>query len=129
MMMKPDVQIEKDAVTELISTSLQPEQIQHLQQVVTADPMLGSIMDTLLTRMSEFTGTGPVDGPGSTGEDSVPSRLDVGEFVFSAKAVEAIGVDVLQRLMEEAEAEADVPQEAAKEVSRQPMPSLLEKDV
>lgn len=128
-MMNPDAQIEQDAVAQLVSSSLEPEQIQHLQKAVVADPMLASIMDTLLTRASEFTGDGAVEGPAATGEDAVPSRLDVGEFVFSAKAVETIGADVLQRLMEEAEAEADKPQEAAREVSRQPMPSLLEKDV
>jgi hypothetical protein len=60
----------------------------------------------------EFSGSGPVEGPGTGVSDSVPARLSDGEFVFTAKAVEEIGADTLMAMMKEAEAEADKRQEA-----------------
>jgi hypothetical protein len=35
--------------------------------------------------------TGPIDGPGTGTSDSVPAMLSDGEFVFTAKAVRAMG--------------------------------------
>ena len=35
--------------------------------------------------------TGPVDGPGTSTSDSIPAMLSDGEFVFTAKAVRAMG--------------------------------------
>ena len=60
---------------------------------------------------TEFAGSGPVEGPGSGVSDSIPARLSDGEFVFTAKATQQIGPEVLQRMMEEAEMEADAPLE------------------
>ena len=45
--------------------------------------------------------------------DSIPARLSDGEFVFTAKAVEEIGVDNLQQMMEDAETIADERQPVA----------------
>ena len=56
---------------------------------------------------SEFAGSGPVDGPGSGVSDSIPARLSDGEFVFTSKAVDQIGIDTLQQMMSDAEMEAD----------------------
>lgn len=127
-MFERDADIEKNAVVEILSF-LAPEQVQHLQQVVSADPMMQGIMDTLLVKMTEFSGTGPVDRPGTSGVDPVPARLEDGEFVFSAKAVEVIGADTLQKLMEEAEAMAgSQAQQAASPVARTGEPSLLDRE-
>ena len=35
--------------------------------------------------------TGPIDGPGTGTSDSIPAMLSDGEFVFTAKAVRAMG--------------------------------------
>ena len=35
--------------------------------------------------------TGPIDGPGTGTSDSVPAMLSDGEFVFTARAVRAMG--------------------------------------
>ena len=55
----------------------------------------------------EFSGDGPVDGPGTGVSDDIPARLSDGEFVFTAKAVEEIGADNLEAMMTEAEVNAD----------------------
>ena len=60
-----------------------------------------------LETASEFSGSGPVEGPGTEVSDSIPARLSDGEFVFTAKATEELGVDNLMSMMKEAEANAD----------------------
>jgi len=125
-----DAQVEQDVVADLISSSLQPQQIQHLQSALQADPVLSEILDTLLVRATEFAGDGAVEGPGDGQSDQIPARLSDGEFVFSAKATQAIGADVLQKLMEEAEASVDAsqPQQVAPRVADTPQAtSLLER--
>jgi hypothetical protein len=92
--------------------------------------VLSEILDTLLVRATEFAGDGAVEGPGNGQSDQIPARLSDGEFVFSAKATQAIGADVLQRLMEEAEASVDAsqPQQVAPRVADTPQAtSLLER--
>ena len=69
------------------------------------------IFDKVMEVATEFAGSGPVEGPGSGVSDSIPARLSDGEFVFTAKATEEIGADNLQRMMEEAESNADAPME------------------
>jgi len=61
----------------------------------------------VIERASEFTGAGPVDGPGTGTSDDIPARLSDGEFVFTAKAVEQIGADNLMQMMKDAEAAYD----------------------
>ena len=51
-----------------------------------------------------------VEGPGTGISDSIPARLSDGEFVITAKATEEIGPDELQRMMEQAEMNADARQ-------------------
>ena len=50
---------------------------------------------------------GEVEGPGTGESDSIDAKLSDGEFVFTAKAVEVIGADNLQRIMKEAERQYD----------------------
>lgn len=126
-----DAQVEQDAVEQLLSSTLQPQQIQHLQSALQADPVLSDIVDSLLVAAVEFSGDGAVEGPGTGQSDQIPARLSDGEFVFSAKAVQAIGVDVLQKIMEEAEASVDAaqPQQVAPGVADTPRAtSLLERN-
>ena len=65
------------------------------------------IFDQVVETASEFSGAGPVEGPGSGVSDSIPARLSDGEFVMTAKAANEIGPDNLQGIMEQAEVEAD----------------------
>jgi len=50
---------------------------------------------------------GEVEGEGTGTSDSIDAKLSDGEFVFTAKAVEVIGADNLQKIMEEAERQYD----------------------
>ena len=65
------------------------------------------IFDQVVESASEFSGSGPVEGLGSGVSDSIPARLSDGEFVFTAKATEEIGEDILMSMMKDAEASAD----------------------
>ena len=69
--------------------------------------MLSVIFDKVVDTASEFTGDGPVEGPGTGVSDDIPARLSDGEFVFTAKAVEEIGEDTLMSMMKDAEAQVD----------------------
>ena len=71
------------------------------------NPQLSMLFDKVMDVAIEFSGSGPVEGPGSEVSDSIPARLSDGEFVFTAKATEQIGADRLQSMMEDAEKEAD----------------------
>ena len=71
------------------------------------------LFDKVMEVAMEFSGSGPVDGPGSEVSDSIPARLSDGEFVFTAKAVDVIGADNLMSMMKQAEAQAEERQLAA----------------
>jgi len=71
------------------------------------DDRLSMIFDQVVETASEFSGSGPVEGPGNEMSDSIPARLSDGEFVMTAKAANEIGSDNLQGMMEQAEVEAD----------------------
>ena len=55
----------------------------------------------------EFSGEGEVKGPGTGTSDSIPARLSDGEFVFTRKATDQIGVNKLQAMIDDAERETD----------------------
>ena len=105
--MMPDEQMEDEYLDFIISQSLSPEEEASLMNKLEADPELSVMFDKLMDTATEFSGSGPVDGPGSEVSDSIPARLSDGEFVFTAKATEQVGADRLQSMMEDAEAEAD----------------------
>jgi hypothetical protein len=67
----------------------------------------GGLFDKVVETASEFTGAGPVEGPGTGTSDDIPARLSDGEFVFTAKAVEQLGADNLMKMMKDAEAAYD----------------------
>ena len=110
--MLPDGEMEDDYIDYIISNSLNPEEENYLLSKLEKDDQLSMLFDKVIETASEFSGAGPVEGPGSGISDSIPARLSDGEFVFTAKATEQIGADTLQRMMEDAEAEADQRQPA-----------------
>ena len=105
--MMPDEQMEDEYVNFIIDQSLSPEEETSLMNKLEADSELSVMFDKLMETATEFSGAGPVNGPGSGVSDSIPARLSDGEFVFTAKATEQIGADRLQSMMDDAEAEAD----------------------
>ena len=105
--MVPDEEMEEDYVEFIMSEALEPEEQQYLSERLVEDDQLSMIFDKVVEMASEFSGSGPVDGPGTGISDSIPARLSDGEFVMTAKATDAIGADTLDELMALAEQEAD----------------------
>ena len=108
--MVPDEQMEDDYTDFIIGESLTPEDEEYLLTALEQDDRLSMIFDQVVDTASEFSGSGPVEGPGSGVSDSIPARLSDGEFVITSKATEEIGPDKLQGMMEQAEQDADVRQ-------------------
>lgn len=107
MEMLPDEEMEQNFVDFVISEALSPEEKSMLEEQLEANPELSIMFDKVVETASEFTGAGPVEGPGTGTSDDIPARLSDGEFVFTAKAVEQIGADNLMQMMKDAEAAYD----------------------
>jgi len=103
----PDEQMEDNYLDFVISQSLDDKEEGYLMEKLEADPQLSIIFDKIIGTATEFSGSGPVDGPGSEVSDSIPARLSDGEFVITAKASDEIGPDNLQAMMSQAETQAD----------------------
>ena len=103
----PDEMMEDNYIDFLIDEALDEEEETMLMQELQANPQLSMLFDKVMEVAMEFSGSGPVEGPGSEVSDSIPARLSDGEFVFTAKAVEEIGADNLMSMMKEAEARAE----------------------
>ena len=103
----PDEMMEDNYIDFLIDEALDEEEETMLMQELEANPQLSMLFDKVMEVAMEFSGSGPVEGPGSEVSDSIPARLSDGEFVFTAKAVEEIGADNLMSMMKEAEARAE----------------------
>ena len=111
--MLPDEEMEEDYVDYVVNSTLDEQDKEYLESALMEDAKLSEIFDQVIESATEFSGSGPIEGPGSGMSDSIPARLSDGEFVFTAKAVEEIGADNLQQMMEDAEAVADQRQPAA----------------
>ena len=111
--MVPDEQMEEDYTDFIIGESLTPEDEEYLLTALEQDDRLSMIFDQVVETASEFSGAGPVEGPGSGVSDSIPARLSDGEFVFTAKATEELGEDTLMSMMKQAEMQADERQQIA----------------
>ena len=109
----PDEEMEKDYVEFIITEALDEKEKEFLMKELEGNDKLSIIFDKVVDTASEFSGEGPVDGPGTGVSDSIPARLSDGEFVFTAKAVDEIGADNLEAIMIEAEVNADKRQELA----------------
>jgi len=87
---------------------LSAEDTEILGQAMSDYPELEGILNKVSTTlMPEFTGDGAVDGPGTETSDSINAKLSDGEFVFTAKAVQHLGVDKLRKMMSKAEEDSD----------------------
>ena len=105
--MKSDEVMEDDYIDFIVSQSLTPDEEKMLNKELEQNDELSIVFDKVMETASEFAGSGPVNGPGSAVSDSIPARLSDGEFVFTAKAANQIGVERLQSMMEDAEMQAD----------------------
>ena len=111
--MLPDEEMEKDYVDYVMQQTLSNEDRNYLISALEKDDRLSEIFDQVVESATEFSGSGPIEGPGSERSDSIPARLSDGEFVVTAKATEEIGADNLMSMMKDAEAAADERQSAA----------------
>jgi uncharacterized protein (DUF885 family) len=109
--MKSDEQMENEYLDFVVEESLSESEEKYLLEKLEQDDRLSMIFDKVMEVATEFAGSGPVEGPGSGVSDSIPARLSDGEFVFTAKATQQIGADNLQRMMDQAEMDADAPME------------------
>ena len=112
MEMESDEEMEDTYLDFIIDEALDEEEETMLMNELENNPQLSMLFDKVMDVAIEFSGSGPVEGPGSEISDSIPARLSDGEFVFTAKAVEEIGADNLMSMMKEAEAKADERQPA-----------------
>jgi hypothetical protein len=99
----PDEKMEEDYLEFIVDESLSDEEQTYLMSKLEDDPQLSQIFDKVVGTASEFSGDGPVEGPGTGVSDSIPARLSEGEFVFTDKATEQLGADNLQQMMDDAE--------------------------
>lgn len=104
--MQTDNEIEDQAIDLWLDENLDPESQMYLMDIVDNDPRLEEIFETVLLRAIEVSKDGEITGPGDGTSDSIPARLSDGEFVFSAEAVNVIGVENLEMMHEEAKAKA-----------------------
>ena len=105
--MLPDEEMEEDYVDHVVSSTFEEEDQNYLESALAEDAKLSEIFDQVVESASEFSGSGPIEGPGTEVSDSIPARLSDGEFVFTAKATDEIGEDNLMSMMKDAEAAAD----------------------
>jgi len=118
-MMSEESKMDSDDVMEdkyldfIINQALSEEEEEMLMNELENNPDLSILFDKVMDVAQEFSGSGPVEGPGSEVSDSIPARLSDGEFVITAKATEEIGADTLMSMMKEAEAKADERQQVA----------------
>ena len=100
---KPDDVMEDEYAEYVMDEALTTQDQEYLLNALEGDERLGEIFDKVMDIAGEFAGEGAVNGPGTGTSDSIPARLSDGEFVFTKKAVDQIGVDKLQKMMDDAE--------------------------
>ena len=111
--MLSDEEMEEDYVDYVVEETLSNEDRNYLIGALEQDDRLSVIFDQVIETAHEFSGSGPIEGPGTAKSDSIPARLSDGEFVFTTKATEEIGVDNLMSMMKDAEAAVDERQQVA----------------
>jgi hypothetical protein len=87
----------------VLGEALTEEEQDMLSEVLESNEALAAVFDKVLDVAAEFSGEGSVEGIGTGVSDSIPARLSDGEFVFTKKAVDSIGAENLQLMMDEAE--------------------------
>jgi hypothetical protein len=104
----PDAEMEEDYSEFIMDEVLTEDEQSYLLEKLDNDEKLEDIINKVFVSATEFTGAGEVDGPGTGISDSIPARLSDGEFVFTRKAVDQIGADKLQVMMDDAERAFDM---------------------
>jgi hypothetical protein len=120
----PDDVIEKEYSEFVLKEALSDEDQDYLSELLGQNDQLRSIFYKIMDTAGEFAGEGAVEGPGDGTSDSIPARLSDGEFVFTKKAVDVIGADKLQEMMDDAERDYDEDREGKYEGGM--MDSLLD---
>ena len=87
----------------VLGEALTEEEQDMLSEALESNAELAMVFDKVLDVAAEFSGEGSVEGIGTGVSDSIPARLSDGEFVFTKKAVDSIGAENLQLMMDEAE--------------------------
>jgi len=87
----------------VLGEALSEEEQDMLSEALESNTELAMVFDKVLDVAAEFSGEGSVEGIGTGVSDSIPARLSDGEFVFTKKAVDSIGAENLQLMMDEAE--------------------------
>jgi len=105
--MLPDGEMEDEYIDYVAEEILDEEEQDYLFKVLDEDNKLEEILNKVILDATEFAGSGEVEGPGTGISDSIPARLSDGEFVFTRKAVDHIGADKLQKMMDDAERNFD----------------------
>ena len=105
--MTSDDEMEENYIDFIMDEALDDDEQDFLMNELRGNDRLSEVFDKVIEVASEFSGSGPVEGPGSGVSDSIPARLSDGEFVFTAKATEEIGESELMRMMKDAEARAE----------------------
>jgi len=105
--MLPDDEMEDEYIDYVAEKILTEDEQEYLFKALDDNDRLEKILDKIILDATEFTGSGEVEGPGTGISDSIPARLSDGEFVFTRKAVDQIGADKLQKMMDDAEREFD----------------------
>lgn len=103
----PDSEMESEYSEYVLDQALSSEDQDYLIEALEQDEKLSGIFDKVIDTAGEFAGDGAVEGPGTGTSDSIPARLSDGEFVFTKKAVDVIGADKLQEMMDDAERDYD----------------------
>lgn len=98
-----DEEMEEEYVEHILDKVLSDEDLDFIEKELESNERLASLFSDIILHSSEFSGEGKVEGPGNGLSDSIPARLSDGEFVFTKKAVDELGVDKLQEMMDEAE--------------------------
>ena len=104
---KPDAEMEEDYVSYVMDETLSDDEMEYVNKKLESDDRLSELFDKIILSSAEFTGSGEVDGPGTGTSDEIPARLSDGEFVFTKKAVDVIGVEKLEKMMKDAEEQAE----------------------
>ena len=90
--MESDEEMEESYLDFIINEALSEEEEEMLMNELENNPELSMLFDKVMDVATEFSGSGPVEGPGSEVSDSIPARLSDGEFVFTTKAVEELSL-------------------------------------
>ena len=106
----PDIEIENLWLSYIAEQTLSFEEYKTLIIKTEEDPEIGRIFRKVFLARAEFRGGGLVKGFPKRRlngmliqDDEVPARLQKNSFIIRAKAVEQIGADVLQKMLEDAD--------------------------